>query len=61
MEFDKEQKEFFDKAVKTAGQLLIATMTTLDIPNFIDAGFTCDGFQYKLSFTKKPLQDESIE
>jgi len=47
----KEQKEF-DSILKNIGQTLIATMDFLEIPNYIDASYECNGEKYTLKFKK---------
>jgi len=42
----------FEEISKNVGKILIATMDALDIPNFIDATYSCNGNDYKLKFEK---------
>ena len=42
----------FEEISKNVGKILIATIDALDIPNFIDAIYSCNGNDYKLKFEK---------
>jgi hypothetical protein len=42
----------FEEVSKNVGKILIATMDALDIPNFIEATYSCNGNDYKLKFDK---------
>ena len=42
----------FDEISKNVGQTLIATMTVLEIPNFIEATYVSNGDKYTLRFEK---------
>ena len=42
----------FEEINKNVGKILIATMDALDIPNYIEASYTCNGEKYALEFKK---------
>ncbi len=42
----------FEEVTKNIGKILIATMDVFDIPNFIEATYSCNGNDYKLKFEK---------
>ena len=42
----------FEEISKNVGKILIATMTELKIPNFIEATYICNNDEYKLKFEK---------
>jgi len=42
----------FEEISRNVGKILIATMDALEIPNFIEATYSCNGNDYKLKFEK---------
>lgn len=51
-ELNKTDQVNFEEAVKVCGQILVAAMKCLDIPNFIEASFEMGEDEYKLRFDK---------
>jgi len=47
----KEQKDF-KGLLEEIGKSLIGTMDILEIPNYIDASYECNGEKYTLKFKK---------
>jgi|AntRauTorckE5430_2_1112549.scaffolds.fasta_scaffold04885_5 hypothetical protein len=48
---EKNKKEF-DSLLQEIGKTLIGTMDVLEIPNYIDASYKCNGKKYTLRFEK---------
>ena len=48
---EKEQKDF-DGWLQEIGNSLIGTMDILQIPNYIEASYDCNGKKYTLEFKK---------
>ncbi len=46
------EKEQFENISRNVGKILINTMDALNIPNFIEATYSCNGNNYKLKFEK---------
>lgn len=49
------EKAEFEQINKNVAKILIHTMNTLDIPNYIESMSICDGYRYKLRFDKEKI------
>ena len=48
----KKERKDFDGLLQEIGKSLIGTMDILQIPNYIEASYDCNGEKYTLRFEK---------